>query len=79
MGIMVDGKLFQGYAGTAGEIGHTVVEVDGRRCSCGKRGCLMAYASGIALRNRAMERIQAGEETALRELAWGEPPMPRLT
>jgi pyruvate formate lyase activating enzyme len=73
MGIMVGGKLLQGFTGTAGEIGHTVVEVDGRRCSCGKRGCLMAYASGIALRNRALERIQAGEETALHDLTWDDP------
>lgn len=73
MGILVNGKLYQGFTGTAGEIGHTVVEVDGRRCSCGKRGCLMAYACGIALRSRAWERIQAGEETALRDLAWDDP------
>jgi len=73
MGIVVNGKLFQGCTGTAGEIGHTVVEMDGRRCSCGKRGCLMAYASGIALRNRAWERIRAGEETALSGLAWDDP------
>jgi len=73
MGILVNGKLYQGFTGTAGEIGHTVVEVDGRRCSCGKRGCLMAYACGIALRNLAWERIQAGEETALRDLAWDDP------
>jgi len=73
MGILVNGKLHQGFTGTAGEIGHTVVEVDGRRCSCGKRGCLMAYACGIALRNLAWERIQAGEETALRDLAWDDP------
>jgi pyruvate formate lyase activating enzyme len=73
MGIVVDGKLLQGFTGTAGEIGHTVVEADGRRCSCGKRGCLMAYASGIALRSRALERIQAGEETALRDLNWDDP------
>ena len=73
MGVMMGGKLYQGHAGTAGEIGHTVVEVDGRRCSCGKRGCLMAYASGIALRQRALERIQSGEETLLHELSWDNP------
>ena len=64
MGVMVGGKLYQGHAGTAGEIGHTVVAVDGRRCSCGKRGCLMAYVSGLALRHRALERIQSGEESS---------------
>ncbi len=73
MGIIVDGKLYQGTTGTAGEVGHTVIVADGRRCSCGKRGCLMAYACGIALRNRAWERIQAGEETALRDLVWDDP------
>ncbi len=73
MGIIVDGKLYQGCTGTAGEVGHTVVVADGRRCSCGKRGCLMAYACGIALRNRAWERIQTGEETALRDLVWDNP------
>jgi pyruvate formate lyase activating enzyme len=73
MGIIINGQLYQGYSGTAGELGHTVVAVDGRLCSCGKRGCLMAYASGIALRNRAWERIQAGEGTALRDLVWDDP------
>jgi pyruvate formate lyase activating enzyme len=73
MGILVNGKLYQGFTGTAGEIGHTVVELGGRRCSCGKRGCIMAYACGIALRALAWERIQSGEETALRDLAWDDP------
>jgi pyruvate formate lyase activating enzyme len=73
MGILVGGKLYQGHTGTAGEIGHTVVETGGRLCSCGKRGCLMAYACGLALHSRAWERIQSGEETALRDLAWDDP------
>jgi pyruvate formate lyase activating enzyme len=73
MGIIIDGKLYAGCTGTAGEVGHTVVVADGRRCSCGKRGCLMAYASGLALRDQAWERIQAGEETALRALVWDDP------
>jgi pyruvate formate lyase activating enzyme len=73
MGIIIDGRLYQGYTGTAGEIGHTVVVADGRCCNCGKRGCLMAYACGIALRDRAWERIQAGEETGLRDLVWDDP------
>ncbi len=73
MGIMIDGKLYQGHTGTAGEVGHTVVEVDGRLCTCGKRGCLMAYAGGIALCHRAQERIAMGEETLLRDLSWNDP------
>jgi len=73
MGIVLGGKLYQGHLGTAGELGHTVVDVDGRRCTCGKRGCLMAYAGGIAMFHRAIERIEAGEETVLRDLCWGDP------
>ena len=73
MGIIIDHRLYTGSTGTAGEVGHTVVVADGRRCSCGKRGCLMAYASGLALRDQAWERILAGEETALRDLVWDDP------
>jgi hypothetical protein len=39
-GILIDGKLFQGDGGGAGEIGHVVVQKDGLYCRCGKRGCL---------------------------------------
>jgi glucokinase len=68
-GIIIDGRLYQGHTGTAGELGHTVVDVDGRRCSCGKRGCLMSWACGMALAERAAERIQAGEDTVLCDMA----------
>jgi glucokinase len=48
-GIVLDGRLLDGAAGNAGHIGHVVVEPDGRRCSCGGRGCLEAEASGSAI------------------------------
>ena len=44
-GIVVDGKIVYGHDGFAGEIGHTIVEPNGRECGCGRRGCLEAYAS----------------------------------
>lgn len=44
-GIVIDGKLLEGAAGAAGEIGHLRVAKGGRRCNCGKRGCLEQYAS----------------------------------
>ena len=52
-GIVVNGKLYRGALGTAAEIGHMVVEVGGARCSCGRRGCLEAFASGTAVQARA--------------------------
>lgn len=68
MGIIIDGKLYRGATGTAGEIGHTVVNPDGPLCSCGKRGCLMSYACGMALDQMARDRLRSGQETLLREL-----------
>lgn len=67
MGLVVDGKLYRGAIGTAGEIGHTIIVPDGELCTCGKRGCVMAYASGLALSRIACERVRAGEPTLLRE------------
>lgn len=49
-GIIIDGKLYRGATGTAGEFGHMIVEASGRiSCTCGNKGCLMSMASGIAL------------------------------
>ncbi len=58
-GIVIDGKLFEGNLGKGAEIGHSVIVVDGEQCSCGRRGCLEAYASATALirdTKRAMEQ-----------------------
>jgi len=54
-GIVLDGHLLRGAHGSAGEIGHTVVEKDGPRCRCGNRGCLELFASGGALAARAAD------------------------
>lgn len=49
-GIIIDGKLYRGATGTAGEFGHMIVNASGsQKCTCGNRGCLMAMASGLAL------------------------------
>ncbi len=48
-GIVIDGKLFTGSNGVAGELGHMVTVVDGEDCSCGRKGCWEAYASATAL------------------------------
>ncbi|MCL2035448.1 MAG: ROK family protein [Oscillospiraceae bacterium] len=51
-GIVADGKLFTGVNGVAGEFGHTVVELNGRICYCGNKGCLEMYCSSSSLINR---------------------------
>ncbi len=54
-GVILDGRLVRGAHGSAGEIGHTVVEKDGPLCRCGNRGCLELFASGAALAERAAD------------------------
>ncbi len=48
-GIIIDRKVFYGFSGAAGEIGHMTLEVDGPYCGCGKRGCLEGLASRVAI------------------------------
>ena len=54
-GIVLGGELYRGAHGMAGEIGHTVVQLDGEPCQCGQRGCWEKYASGTALNRIARE------------------------
>lgn len=68
MGLIINGQLYVGRTGTAGEIGHVVVEVGGPPCSCGKNGCIMAYASGVGISRMAYEAINSGAETKLRAM-----------
>jgi glucokinase len=69
LGAIVENRLVTGHTGSAGELSHVVIEPGGRPCTCGKRGCLMAYASGIAIARQVGERIAAGEETLLCDMA----------
>ncbi len=56
-GIVVDGKLVHGHSGFAGEIGHTIVDPDGRECGCGRRGCLETYVSAPGLKRTVSELL----------------------
>jgi glucokinase len=66
-GIVLDGKPWLGRS-AAGEIGHVVVNRGGRRCPCGRRGCMEAYAGRLALERRARELEDKGEHTKLFEI-----------
>ena len=61
MGIVVNGQIYHGGKGGAGEFGHTVVEPDGQLCECGKRGCLETYVADPALMRLAGEAIKRQE------------------
>jgi glucokinase len=69
IGIIINNQLYVGHTGTAGELGHVVIDIGGPPCTCGKRGCIMAYACGIGISRMAYEQINAGAETLLRALA----------
>ncbi|MDA8145482.1 MAG: ROK family protein [Thermaerobacter sp.] len=64
-GIILGGRLYRGVSGTAGEVGHTVVEVEGPPCACGSRGCLETLASGTAIARQAAAALAAGRESVL--------------
>ena len=64
-GILIDGKIFQGDGGGAGEIGHVVVQKDGLPCRCGKRGCLETIASSRAVVNRAKALAPDAQNSSL--------------
>ena len=63
-GIVLDGRAWIGR-GAAGEIGHVVVKRDGARCTCGRRGCMEAYAGRDSMEIRARERQKKGDKTDL--------------
>ncbi|MDX1603931.1 MAG: ROK family protein, partial [Salinimicrobium sediminis] len=69
LGVIIDGKVYQGSSGFAGEFGHIPLVDDGLLCHCGKRGCLETVASGLALTRMAQEGILAGESTSLSQLS----------
>jgi glucokinase len=74
-GVVVNGQVFRGATGQAGEFGHMKLRSDGPRCRCGDRGCLEALASGTAIGRRAREAAlgAAGELTALAAKDPGSP------
>ncbi len=64
-GLILDGRLYRGARGMAGEIGHTIMEADGPVCGCGLQGCLEALAAGPAIARRAREIVESGRPTLL--------------
>ncbi len=70
-GIILGGKIFTGFNGMAGEIGHTVVEQGGEKCTCGRDGCWEAYASATALIRQTRRAAQEDPDSAIHRLSGG--------
>ena len=65
-GIILDGRVYRGMTGTAGEIGHTIIDPGSElTCTCGNAGCLMSVACGMALPHLFRKRIRSGMKTRL--------------
>lgn len=64
-GVVIDRHVYHGSQNTAGELGHTVVEPNGRYCGCGNQGCLEAYAGAKNIVERTQEKIGTGGSTIL--------------
>lgn len=67
-GIIIDGKILTGYAFAGAELGHMVIDMDGRACSCGKRGCFETYASATGLIHSTQAYMRNHPETLMWKL-----------
>ncbi|MGH3432765.1 MAG: ROK family protein [Thermocrispum sp.] len=67
-GIVVDGHVYRGVAGTAGDIGHIRLDEYGPACACGESGCLEAYFGGAALARDGLTLARSGRSPALAEV-----------
>jgi len=67
-GIINDGKLLHSCGDNAAELGHIIIHPGGRKCNCGQRGCVEAYASANSTAKRAAEAIEAGAKSSLKKV-----------
>jgi glucokinase len=68
-GLILDGKLFSGTIGGAGEVGHMVIKAGGPKCGCGRTGCLESLSSGSAMERRARELKKGHSKSKIYKLA----------
>lgn len=64
-GVIINGKLYEGNDGKGAELGHSVIKLNGRKCTCGRKGCIEAYASASALAKEARSIVNKHKESSL--------------
>ncbi len=72
-GMVVDGALYRGASGAAGEVGHMTINARGPRCDCGRRGCLEMYAAGLAMARRGRRLVARRPDSLLARMAREQP------
>ncbi len=70
--IILDGKIYRGLFGGAGEIGHITVDYQGAQCNCGGMGCLEAYVGQKYLSRRTAEKLRRGAQSKIHDLVAGD-------
>ena len=78
-GVIINGEIFRGFNGVGAEFGHTVINVDGEPCTCGRKGCWEAYASVTALIRMTKEAMEKHKDSLMYELAEKEGKVSGLT
>lgn len=71
-GMMLNSRIYRGINGSAGEVGHTTIDISGPVCSCGNYGCMEALASENALVDMVVKSIKEGQPSLVHTLAKGE-------
>ncbi len=74
-GIVLDGKVYSGFNHAGAELGHIVIEKDGKQCTCGRRGCWETYSSATGLANMTREHLikarEEGRKTIIEDMIGG--------
>ncbi|MBE6618993.1 MAG: ROK family protein [Ruminococcaceae bacterium] len=71
-GIIIDGKIYSGFNHAGGELGHIVIEKDGRPCSCGRKGCWEAYSSATGLVKMTKEKMEECPDSKMWDVSEGK-------
>lgn len=71
-GVVVNGHIYSGFNYAGAELGHTVIEYNGRPCTCGRKGCFEAYSSATALVNLTKEKLSETKDTIMWEMCDGD-------
>ena len=67
-GIIINGDIFSGERGAGAEVGHTVIKINGEKCTCGRRGCWEAYASATALIRDTKRVLEKNPDTIMHKI-----------
>lgn len=71
-GVIIDNKLYTGFNGAGGELGHVVIQMDGEPCTCGRKGCWEAYSSATALIRQTIRAARNNPQSVIHQLVNGD-------